>query len=96
MVYQWDYTIIFLKRKNKKIEFLLTSNYSIRNITKELERFSSTIGREINNIPRKCMGYEIPKEFYENYHKCCTSNRNLQKLKNLIKYGISEFYANVY
>ena len=80
MVYQWDYTTIFLKRKNKKIKSLLTNNYSIRNIVKELERYSSNISRKINNIPRECMGYKTPKEFYENYPKCCTSSWNLHFL----------------
>ena len=62
------------KKKKQKIEFLLTSSYLIRSIAKELEVSPSTISREINNIPRKCIGYKTPKEFYENYSKCCTSN----------------------
>ena len=62
------------EKERQKIEFLLTNNYSIRNIVKELERYSSNISRKINNIPRECMGYKTPKEFYENYPKCCTSS----------------------
>ena len=60
------------------MEFLLTSSYLIRSIAKELEVSPSTISREINNIPRKCIGYKTPKEFYKNYSKCCTSNWNSQ------------------
>ena len=60
------------------MEFLLTSSYLIRSIAKELEVSPSTISREINNIPRKCIGYKTPKEFYENYPKCCTSSWNPQ------------------
>ena len=56
------------------MEFLLTSSYLIRSIAKELEVSPSTISREINNIPRKCIGYKTPKEFYKSYSKCCTSN----------------------
>ena len=62
------------KKKKQKIEFLLTSSYLIRSIAKELEKFLSIIGRKINNIPRKCIGYRTLKEFYESYSKCCTSN----------------------
>ena len=62
------------KKKKQKIEFLLTSSYLIRSIAKELEVSPSTISREINNIPRKCIGYRTLKEFYESYSKCCTSN----------------------
>ena len=62
------------EKERQKIEFLLTNNYSIRNIVKELERYSSNISRKINNIPRKCIGYKTPKEFYKSYSKCCTSN----------------------
>ena len=36
------------EKERQKIEFLLTNNYSIRNIAKELERYSSTISRETN------------------------------------------------
>ena len=60
------------------MEFLLTSSYLIRSIAKELEVSPSTISREINNIPRKCIGYKTPKEFYKSYSKCCTSNWNSQ------------------
>ena len=60
------------EKERQKIEFLLTNNYSIRNIAKELEKFLSIISRKINNIPRKCIGYKTPKEFYKSYSKCCT------------------------
>ena len=66
------------EKERQKIEFLLTNNYSIRNIVKELERFLSIISREINNISRKFIGYKILKEFYKSYSKCCTSNWNSQ------------------
>ena len=32
----------------------------------------------MGNIPRKCVGYKTPKEFYKSYSKCCTSNWNSQ------------------
>ena len=64
------------EKERQKIEFLLTNNYSIRNIVKELERFLSIISREINNISRKFIGYKILKEFYKSYSKCCISNWN--------------------
>ena len=62
------------EKERQKIEFLLTNNYSIRNIVKELERYSSNISRKINNISRECIGHKTPKEFYKSYSKCCTSN----------------------
>ena len=67
------------EKERQKIEFLLTSSYLIRSITKKLEVSPSTISREINNIPRKCIGYKTPKKFYENYPKCCTSSWNSQE-----------------
>ena len=70
-----------VENTNRRLRRWLPKKMNIDTITqKDLD----LIANEINNIPRKCIGYKTPKEFYENYPKCCTSSWNPQGGKRLM------------
>lgn len=60
-----------VENTNRRLRRWLPKKINIDIITqKDLD----LIANEINNIPRKCIGYKTPKEFYESLTGCCTSN----------------------
>ena len=60
-----------VENTNRRLRRWLPKKMNIDIITqKDLD----LIANEINNIPRKCIGYKTPKEFYESLVGCCTSS----------------------
>lgn len=59
-----------VENTNRRLRRWLPKKMNIDAITqKDLD----LIANEINNIPRKCIDYKTPKEFYESLTGCCTS-----------------------
>lgn len=60
-----------VENTNRRLRRWLPKKMNIDIITqKDLD----LIANKINNIPRKCIDYKTPKEFYESLTGCCTSN----------------------